>query len=190
MAWHHQRRRGRLPAQYQFTWPFPAHCVNVVSARQLIVSGELAGQLGALLPRLSSVPTIWIHGCDRDTYRRIDTEIAQQSDEPLSEHEQRLPTIEDRALFLYTSGTTGLPKAANISHARVMQWGHWFAGMMGAQSTERMYNCLPMYHSVGGVQVPGAILVAGGTIVIREKFSTSQFWNDVVRWDCTIFQCP
>ena len=69
-----------------------------------------------------------------------------------------------------------------------MQWSHWFAGMMDAQPTDRMYNCLPMYHSVGGVQVPGAILVAGGSLVIREKFSASQFWNDIVRWDCTLFQ--
>ena len=81
------------------------------------------------------------------------------------------PDIEDRALYIYTSGTTGLPKAANISHARVMQWGHWFAGMMDAQPTDRLYNCLPMYHSVGGVLAPGAILVAGGALVIREKFS-------------------
>jgi fatty-acyl-CoA synthase len=168
--------------------PSLAHCINVVSPKHLIVSAELAGQLPQTLPQLSSAPTLWIHGCDHDTYRRIDTEIEQQSGEPLSEHEQRPPTIEDRALFIYTSGTTGLPKAANISHARVMQWGHWFAGMMGAKSTDRMYNCLPMYHSVGGVQVPGAILVAGGTLVIREKFSASQFWNDVVRWDCTMFQ--
>ncbi len=69
-----------------------------------------------------------------------------------------------------------------------MQWSHWFAGMMDAQPTDRMYNCLPMYHSVGGVLAPGAILAAGGALVIREKFSASQFWNDVVRWDCTLFQ--
>jgi fatty-acyl-CoA synthase len=51
-----------------------------------------------------------------------------------------------------------------------------------------MYNCLPMYHSVGGVLAPGAILVAGGALAIREKFSASHFWSDVTRWDCTIFQ--
>jgi fatty-acyl-CoA synthase len=45
-----------------------------------------------------------------------------------------------------------------------------------------------MYHSIGGVQVPGATLVGGGTVVIREKFSASQFWSDVIRWDCTMFQ--
>jgi fatty-acyl-CoA synthase len=69
-----------------------------------------------------------------------------------------------------------------------MQWSHWFAGMMDVQPTDRMYNCLPMYHSVGGVQAIGAMLVAGGSVVVREKFSASQFWNDIVRWDCTLFQ--
>ena len=52
-------------------------------------------------------------------------------------------TIDDRALYIYTSGTTGLPKAAIVSHARVMQWTHWFAGLMDVGPSDRMYNCLP-----------------------------------------------
>ena len=44
--------------------------------------------------------------------------------------ERRAVTIDDRALYIYTSGTTGLPKAANVSHHRLMRWSHWFAGMM------------------------------------------------------------
>src|ERR1700733_1758748 len=170
------------------TGPSLAHCINVVTPKHLIVAAEFAGQLAASFPLLSVLPTVWLHGNEPSPWRRIDLEIEAQTGEALGEHEKRPPTIEDRALYIYTSGTTGLPKAANISHARVMQWGHWFAGMMGAQSTDRMYNCLPMYHSVGGVQVPGAILVAGGTVVLQEKFSASQFWNDIVRWDCTVFQ--
>ena len=51
-----------------------------------------------------------------------------------------------------------------------------------------MYNCLPMYHSVGGVLATGAMLVGGGSVVVRDKFSVHQFWSDIVRWDCTIFQ--
>ena len=170
------------------TGPSLAHCINVVTPKHLIVAAEFAGQLAASFPLLSVLPTVWLHGNEPSPWRRIDLEIEAQTGEALGEHEKRPPTIEDRALYIYTSGTTGLPKAANISHARVMQWGHWFAGMMGAQSTDRMYNCLPMYHSVGGVQVPGAILVAGGTLILREKFSASQFWSDIVRWDCTVFQ--
>ena len=92
-----------------------------------------------------------------ESFRRIDLEIEQISGESLSKAERRSPTIQDRALYIYTSGTTGLPKAAKVSHARIMQWSHWFAGMMNAQPADRMYNCLPMYHSVGGVLAPGAI---------------------------------
>lgn len=169
--------------------PSLAHCIRAVSPGHLIVAAEFAEQILATLPHLSAdSPTLWIHGGGNELGRRIDLEIEQQSGAALGKDERRSPGIDDRALYIYTSGTTGLPKAANISHARVMQWGHWFAGMMGAQNTDRLYNCLPMYHSVGGVLAPGAILVAGGALVIREKFSASNFWNDVIHWDCTMFQ--
>ena len=97
-------------------------------------------------------------------------------------------TIADRALPIYTSGTTGLPKAANVSHRRLLQWSFWFAGLMDTGPDDRMYDCLPMYHSVGGVVATGALLVSGGSVVIRDKFSASSFWDDVADWDCTLFQ--
>lgn len=69
-----------------------------------------------------------------------------------------------------------------------MQWSHWFAGMMDTRPSDRMYNCLPLYHSVGGVLAAGAVLVGGGSVVVRGGFSASQFWSDVARWDCTLVQ--
>jgi fatty-acyl-CoA synthase len=51
-----------------------------------------------------------------------------------------------------------------------------------------MYNCLPLYHSVGGVVAVGALLVAGGSVVIRPKFSASEFWRDIREERCTLFQ--
>ena len=52
-----------------------------------------------------------------------------------------------------------------------MQWSFWFAGLMNTGPDDRMYDCLPMYHSVGGVVATGAVLVRGGSVVIRDKFS-------------------
>ena len=69
-----------------------------------------------------------------------------------------------------------------------MQWSHWFSGLMGAGPSDRLYDCLPLYHSTGGIVAPGAMLVAGGSMVIRDRFSASEFWDDVCRFDCTIFQ--
>jgi fatty-acyl-CoA synthase len=165
-----------------------AHCINVVLPQHVVVAGEFVQSFESALSGLSVSPALWMHGVDHISYDRIDLSLTGLSGEPLSEDERRPPSVEDRALCIFTSGTTGLPKAANVSHARVMQWTHWFAGMMGVERDDRMYNCLPMYHSVGGVQATGAALVGGGAVVIREKFSASQFWSDVIRWDCTMFQ--
>ncbi|MGI8959246.1 MAG: long-chain-acyl-CoA synthetase [Bryobacteraceae bacterium] len=165
-----------------------AHSVNIVVPKHIIVAAELIDQLTSALPHFVHVSRIWVHGTSRAGFDRFDFEIERHSAEKLSGVERRPVTIEDRALYIYTSGTTGLPKAANVSHARLMQWSHWFAGMMETGPSDRLYNCLPMYHSVGGIVATGAVLAAGGSVVVRENFSASQFWNDVVQWECTLFQ--
>ncbi len=165
-----------------------AHCIRVASPKRIIVADELVDTLTAALSHVELSAAVWTYCAEDRPFPSIDLDIARLSGEPLTHDERRGTGIDDLALHIYTSGTTGLPKAANVSHGRVMQWSHWFAGMMEVLPSDRMYNCLPMYHSVGGVQAPGAVLVAGGAVVIREKFSASQFWNDIVRWDCTLFQ--
>jgi len=170
------------------TGPSLAHCVNIVAPKHIIVAVQLIDALTATLTDLVGAPKIWVHGAGRSEFPRIDRDLERHSGEKLRGAERKPVTIEDRALYIYTSGTTGLPKAANVSHARLMQWSHWFAGLMETDSSDRLYNCLPMYHSVGGVLATGAVLTTGGSIVIREGFSASQFWNDIIRWDCTLFQ--
>jgi fatty-acyl-CoA synthase len=165
-----------------------AHSLNIVAPKHVIVAAELLDQLTTAPKDLSSGGTILSHGSGPADFRRIDLEIEQCSREKLQDTERRPVTIFDQALYIYTSGTTGLPKAARISHARIMQWSLWFAGILGVNSSDRMYNCLPMYHSSGGVLAIGAVLAAGGSVAIREGFSATQFWNDIVRWDCTQFQ--
>ncbi|HTN73388.1 MAG TPA: long-chain-acyl-CoA synthetase [Methylomirabilota bacterium] len=165
------------------TGPSLAHSIRIVEPKYLIVSSELMDRL----PNPESSVKIWGHGVGDDKFPRIDLEIEQQGSEKLGVAEVR-PTIQDPALYIYTSGTTGLPKAARVNHYRLMQWSHWFAGMIGTRPEDRMYNCLPMYHGVGGVVATGAALVGGGSVVVREKFSAREFWNDISRWDCTLFQ--
>jgi len=169
------------------TGPSLAHSINIVAPRHIIVAAALAEKVISAR-EIAGEPKVWVCGPGHDGFRRMDCEIEQHSVERLHEAERRPVTIEDRALCIYTSGTTGLPKAATVSHARLMQWSHWFAGLMASNASDRMYSCLPMYHSVGGVVATGAVLVAGGSIVVRENFSASQFWIDIVRWDCTLFQ--
>src|SRR5437868_1489334 len=60
--------------------------------------------------------------------------------------------------------------------------------LLSATPQDRLYDCLPLFHSVGGIVAPCSMLAAGGSVVIAEKFSTSNFWPDIVRHDCTLFQ--
>jgi fatty-acyl-CoA synthase len=164
------------------------HAINTVAPRHIIVGGGLVDAIDAVLPRLGSTLSVWVHGQPHPRHVQVDDEIQQHVNNGFGAGEAPLPTLADRALCIYTSGTTGLPKAANVSHFRLMQWSRWFAGMMDARASDRMYNCLPMYHSVGGVVAPGAMLVSGGSVVLRERFSASRFWDDVAASDCTVFQ--
>ncbi len=164
-----------------------AHCIDIVGAKHIILTAEFADAFAAAQPLLKTSPKLWAHGGDTAS-QRIDREVERLSGEPLGATERADLTIEDRALYIYTSGTTGLPKAANINHYRVMLASSAFAGVMDTRPADRMYNCLPMYHTTGGVVATGALLWGGGPGAIREKFSAREFWDDVVRFDCTLFQ--
>jgi len=175
------------------TGPSLAHSINTAAPGHLIAAAELVDRLAPVRQSLAGTPQIWIHGDRHAEFPRIDEIVNEYPADTLSASSidragnRRAVTIDDYALYIYTSGTTGLPKAAIVSHARVMQWSQWFAGLMDVDSTDRMYNCLPMYHSVGGVLATGALLAGGGSVVVRNQFSARQFWRDIVRWDCTLF---
>jgi fatty-acyl-CoA synthase len=165
-----------------------AHCINIVNSKHIIVAADLLESLVAAGEEIYATPTIWVHGASSANFQRIDDLVDACGDEELAPSDLPALSIEDRALFIYTSGTTGLPKAANLNHYRVMLIAHAFAGVMNIKPGDRMYDCLPLYHTAGGLAAVGALLVRGGCVVIRENFSVRQFWNDVLRWNCTCFQ--
>ncbi len=175
-----------------------AHAIGLASPKHVVVGTELRQTFEGLRTRFGREVGVWAHGRGGGVadggaeagadLPRIEAAAAALDGCPLEASECPLPKLSDRALYIYTSGTTGLPKAANVSHYRVMQWSHWFAGLANTQPEDRLYNCLPMYHSVGGIVAVGAALVAGGTVVIRPRFSASAFWDEVLEFDCTLFQ--
>ena len=167
--------------------PSLAHCIDIVAPKHIIVAAELGAGFITARGLLKTNAKIWAHG-ESAEYPRIDREIDALPGDKLSASERAALTVEDHALYIYTSGTTGMPKAANINHYRVMLASCAFAGVMDTKSTDRMYNCLPMYHTAGGLVATGALLHRGGAVVIREKFSAREFWDDIVRHECTMFQ--
>jgi len=164
-----------------------AHSIGLVSPSHIIVGNVLFSAFEAVREQLPPGIICWVHGENIADLPRIDAGGENVNAQTIAVSIS-IPTIHDTALYIYTSGTTGLPKAVPISHFRLMQWSYWFAGLMGIVPADRMYNCLPMYHSAGGVVAICAPLVAGGSVVLPERFSVREFWADIARWDCTLFQ--
>src|SRR5258708_127638 len=164
------------------------HSINIVVPRAVIAGSDLASRLIGARARLESGLSCWVHGHSAQDLAPLAPTLARLPGDELRDSDCAPPPIDTTALYIYTSGTTGLPKAAKVSHHRVMQWSQWFAGLMDTRPTDRMFNCLPLYHSVGGVVATGATLVSGGAVVIRARFSASDFWRDVRDERCTLFQ--
>ncbi len=92
------------------------------------------------------------------------------------------------AFYIFTSGTTGLPKASVMSHYR------WLSGMAGVgQGSLRLkpedifYCCLPLYHNNALTVSWGAALGSGATLALSRKFSASRFWDEIRDYNATAF---
>jgi fatty-acyl-CoA synthase len=164
------------------------YCIDIVAPKHIVVADELAENFATVAATVQAGARVWRHGGGGESADRIDRAILDFDDGPIPKSERPALTHDDRCLYIYTSGTTGMPKAANINHYRVLAAMVAFASVMGARQTDRVYDCLPMYHTVGGVIPVGAPLMVGGSVFIRERFSARQFWDDVVDNDCTLFQ--
>jgi fatty-acyl-CoA synthase len=167
--------------------PSLAHSIAIVGAKAAIVDASLLAQYASALPKLAAPPTLFVYGETPDPAPRIDRQVESFGGEAFAADERPALTIDDPALFIYTSGTTGMPKAARITHSRALRIMHGFAAVTGARADDRIYDCLPMYHSNGGVIAIGVALTVGGSCFIRERFSATEFWSDAIAHDCTMF---
>src|SRR3569832_94138 len=114
------------------------HCIDVAQAGHIVVGDDLEVALEEIRPRLKRQPKVWRHGSSEAGREKVLTGFDTA---PLNSNERRGVGIDDRALLIYTSGTTGLPKAASISHRRILHWGGWFAGLTNAAPEDRLFKC-------------------------------------------------
>lgn len=94
----------------------------------------------------------------------------------------------DCLLYIYTSGTEGLPKAAIIKNSRFIYMGAAVRYMININKNDILYTSLPLYHLAAGTLGVCQGVIFGNTVVIRNKFSASNFWKDCIRYNCTVAQ--
>ena len=94
----------------------------------------------------------------------------------------------DTAFYIFTSGTTGHPKASVMTHFRWLRALAGFGGLaLRLKSDDTLYCCLPLYHNNALTVALSSVLTSGATLALGKSFSASKFWDDVIRYDATAF---
>ena len=163
------------------------HCLNIAAAAHVIVDADTAPTFEAVKATLARPMVQWTlgepHGDQRDLAKALKSSSQLRPDRSVREG----LVARDTALFIFTSGTTGLPKAARISHSRAQLYMRGFAGAAAGRPDDRVYVTLPLYHATGGLCATGAVLLNGGSVVIKRRFSATHFWEDIRAEGCTMF---
>ena len=95
------------------------------------------------------------------------------------------PEANDPAMLLYTSGTTGVPKGALLSHRAIISGGRNVAGGHALAAADRALCVLPVYHINGAIVTVAAPLVSGGSVVMPRRFSAREYWSLIAEYHCT-----
>ncbi|MDJ0955534.1 MAG: AMP-binding protein [Arenicellales bacterium] len=95
------------------------------------------------------------------------------------------PEAHDPALLLYTSGSTGPPKGAVLTHSAIVSGGHNVVGGHELTEKDRALCVLPIYHINGAMVTVAAPLISGGSVVMPNRFSAKSFWSLVAKYQCT-----
>jgi fatty-acyl-CoA synthase len=94
----------------------------------------------------------------------------------------------DTAFYIFTSGTTGHPKASVMTHKRWLSALAIFGGLgLRLKGSDTLYSCLPLYHNNALTVAIGSVINSGGTLALGKSFSASRFWDEVIASDATAF---
>ena len=168
------------------------HALKITDAKWLVVGSEFADKVQEIIGD-TEIPAerilVWDNGIVDGT-----VDGAGSMNERLvtaSRVNPCLDVADPKRNFVYicTSGTTGLPKAAKIPNQRYLRSVYYFGrGVLNIQPSDVMYCAgMPLYHNAGLSQGWGVCITNGAAFVMRRRFSVSEFWVDCERYGVTLF---
>ena len=171
-----------------------AHCIGATDSKACIFGEELTEALAGVKGELSlGEGSDYLYVPDAGAPApNWAVDLAAQSEAASADNlpDSREVELGDRVAYLFTSGTTGLPKASIWSNRRFLAsagMSHW-AGLKCTEK-DRLYLCLPLYHGTGLIIGAGAAIASGASIFLRRRFSASNFLREVRehRTNCLVY---
>ncbi|XP_053573409.1 long-chain fatty acid transport protein 2 [Bombina bombina] len=164
------------------------HCFKCSGAKIIIAEAELREAIDEVLPALKKENAKVFYLSETPISEETDTfldKVKAASNDSVPKSLRSFITSKTLAMYIYTSGTTGLPKAAIINHGRLIKSSTIF-NVCHVNAKDIIYTPLPLYHSSAlMIGIHGCIGI-GATVVLRQKFSASQFWDDCRKYNVTV----
>ena len=146
-------------------------------AEHIIHGDDRDADLGA--PNIRALVTI---GGEADTrYPHFDTLVKNRPNTLLPDPGDEQPNLDDEALLVYTSGTTGAPKGVVLTQYNLLIDADGIARAQGIGGGQRLMCVLPIHHVNGIVATLVTPLLVGASTVLNRAFSVRHFWERVVR---------
>lgn len=160
------------------------HCITLINSKLCVFGTEVADAIGGIRDQLDldegSSYLALRDGDDEVPDWARDLDVLSHNQDDANPPETRDITLGSIAMYIFTSGTTGLPKAAVQTHKRLLQ-AATLVHTAGLRCTEkdRIYLSLPLYHGTGLIIGVGAALSSGASVYLRRRFSASNLVADL-----------
>ena len=173
-----------------------SHCITVTQSKKCIFGVEVQDAIQEVKDELAMregedyyvVPDADNADAPAPANWAVDLTAASSGKAEANPPETAQTTLGETAMYIFTSGTTGLPKAAVLSNRRALASAQ-LAGAAGLRCTvdDRLYICLPLYHGTGLMIGAGASFATGASMFVRRRFSASSFLPEVREHGCNCF---
>ncbi|KAF1956310.1 long-chain fatty acid transporter-like protein [Byssothecium circinans] len=157
------------------------HCIKLCDTRYLLTDSDIRGNVEPVRSQLEDL------NC---TIKYYDPSFVSSLSNTTRIPDSRRSgiTVQSIRNLMYTSGTTGMPKAVIGSTGRELLGSRMVAQYLDLKPSTRMYTCMPLYHGSGHGLCVTSCTYAGSTIVLGRKFSHRTFWPEVATGKADIIQ--
>lgn len=171
------RLRG-MALRHQIVYP---ECKGVVIGKGYV---DALDEISAQLTSLQFIVVVGLEGEEGDKLLSFNSLFDQSSAQFLPEV---LFSDEHPISIMFTSGTTGVAKGVVNSHEAYLAAGRDLVRLLEVTPEDRCYVCLPLFHGNPQMMVVMTTLMADCAMVLAEKFSASGFWEEINRYQATMF---
>jgi crotonobetaine/carnitine-CoA ligase len=167
-----------VPLNTSLRGPILEHMLRDSAPRAIVVEQTFMGVIGKALENIELAPRVYVIDREPGSFA-VETHDFASSKAQATPVPQADITRYDDACILYTSGTTGPSKGVLHTHNSIIAFGEKADWLFGYTADDISHNCLPLFHANALCVTLLPTLRVGGTVVFGQRFSASNFWNEV-----------